>query len=871
MNAAETAFAKKRDDETLQMMLKDDMLHRYMDSSKTTNLSNADQTRIEGFRRSIMAEVHSAKDLASLSVEKLTDAGMTEEEAKKYRFHNTCTFCCMRNIGDPNRGNSLMRHDPAFWQDILAVKSFYWDLSDDGKRTWSGRVLASAGMYFATLAWKILLYFKLTFGVWDEELIEEMEIKYRSQQFDLNPDDDDMKHEDMIKSVGESHSLAWQILPYCTIVAKLGEAMNESPIFVFDTIVKIAIQDTSSHRGPWVHGGPERLMELNDRGNPLEEGEVTALVQVAGSSAALDGADTGEGGDANTAEVHEEVAADVVDVDGGAPTADLSDMDANAVTAQTALEDTAYDPPDSKFTLNLREPFGMRLVEIYSEQDDVSVLVSIVRSESQCARAGLEPGCKIISVGGMHATSILEVKYTLAAHQSEGEVEVVFSKAEIEPISKLPELDGKFSVIPVSVEAPPDFWGGAEATNGTKEIPFAELDDDHPEDSGRGVLVWFDRYPPGTNKDGSLKPDEKVPDMMIGYTHLPTFCARPLHYVYVRIKRLLGWGFSENYVTFYMSEVDRRKEGHKQAFEATFWGTDQKVRGKWGKNNLPTELNPLFIDSQSLTCDLLYNHPSPTDEEWTLRATYLKTAPLVLKTGFKMRLANWLAAVGMFISTGCVCITTDSSFFGMWAFIAVTISVLNAIVWARDADIPKPDMTVIGDWAEEIANSLDSVRSGIANGIANCCASICEGAQRIANGIANCCASICEGAQRCFKCLPSSQLPSAPDPSNTVPEGHIEMNGPESDGETGPRRPDENPSHEGGRGGGPVPVLSGGGEEGPLRPDEGPPDDQGPPGPGPDGPGGRPGGGEEGPLRPDEGPPGVGERLKRDRRGPPKR
>ena len=40
---------------------------------------------------------------------------------------------------------------------------------------------------------------------------------------------------------------------------------------------------------------------------------------------------------------------------------------------------------------------------------------------------------------------------------------------------------------------------------------------------------------------------------------MPEFCASPLFFVYTKIKRFFGWGFTKNYVTFYMSESDRRR------------------------------------------------------------------------------------------------------------------------------------------------------------------------------------------------------------------------------------------------------------------------------------------------------------------------
>ncbi len=150
-------------------------------------------------------------------------------------------------------------------------------------------------------------------------------------------------------------------------------------------------------------------------------------------------------------------------------------------------------------------------------------------------------------------------------------------------------------------------------------------------------------------------------------------------------------------------------EGHLRTYEATYWGKDKKIRGKWGKNNLPTPKKPLYIDSTSLTVDLLYNHPSELDPAWALRATYVNEPPLVMKTPFKSRFVNWLAHVGMFVATGGVCAYTDSRFFGMWTFIAVLISLIDACNWAFEADIPKPDMDDIGDMTEDALNFVQGI------------------------------------------------------------------------------------------------------------------------------------------------------------------
>ena len=102
--------------------------------------------------------------------------------------------------------------------------------------------------YLQTMMWKVWLLFKLTLGFWDDELLENFEIKHLCEKFDINDADDDLKHEVMLQTVGEAYSLIWQFLPGCVLVAKAGEALNASPIFVFDSCNETSIQIAKSNR-----------------------------------------------------------------------------------------------------------------------------------------------------------------------------------------------------------------------------------------------------------------------------------------------------------------------------------------------------------------------------------------------------------------------------------------------------------------------------------------------------------------------------------------------------------------------------------------------------------------------------------------------
>jgi hypothetical protein len=93
-----------------------------------------------------------------------------------------------------------------------------------------------------SLGWKLQLLIKMTVGFWNESLIENMQIKSRSVKLNLNKIDGEIRHEDMLYSVGLWHSLIWQIIPYCVFVSKLGESLNESPLFVFDKIGEYTVE-----------------------------------------------------------------------------------------------------------------------------------------------------------------------------------------------------------------------------------------------------------------------------------------------------------------------------------------------------------------------------------------------------------------------------------------------------------------------------------------------------------------------------------------------------------------------------------------------------------------------------------------------------
>ena len=86
--------------------------------------------------------------------------------------------------------------------------------------------------YIICLCWKMKCLFKLTFGLWDDDLLRGMQIHHKSNLYDEDPDDDTDHHDDMIRLKGKSHALIWQFSTTLLIISKFSEAINESPLWI---------------------------------------------------------------------------------------------------------------------------------------------------------------------------------------------------------------------------------------------------------------------------------------------------------------------------------------------------------------------------------------------------------------------------------------------------------------------------------------------------------------------------------------------------------------------------------------------------------------------------------------------------------------
>ena len=146
----------------------------------------------------------------------------------------------------------LFQHDPRFWQQPWIWMHYY--IHDQGGGSF-GRGFV---LYLRTMAWKMSLLIKMTLGYWDEDTIENLQIKFKSNRLDIDVSDADEKHEDMLSAVGEAHSLIWLFLPNCSFLTKAGEAFNMSHAFVKDTAISASVAEAKlRHRSFLLQRVPE--------------------------------------------------------------------------------------------------------------------------------------------------------------------------------------------------------------------------------------------------------------------------------------------------------------------------------------------------------------------------------------------------------------------------------------------------------------------------------------------------------------------------------------------------------------------------------------------------------------------------------------
>ena len=105
------------------------------------------------------------------------------------------------------------------------------------------------------MAWKLRNMVKLTLGVWDESQIEQFQIRDRGRLMNLSAFDQE-EHSEMIKTVGQQHTLFWQFFPlFGPFLTKAGEAFNGQPIFVYDQSSSRAIGAAKAKYETFLEGG----------------------------------------------------------------------------------------------------------------------------------------------------------------------------------------------------------------------------------------------------------------------------------------------------------------------------------------------------------------------------------------------------------------------------------------------------------------------------------------------------------------------------------------------------------------------------------------------------------------------------------------
>ena len=167
------------------------------------------------------------------------------------------------------RDLDLLKHDPEFWRRPDLWTGYF--LHQLGR----GNIFIAMGKYGETMIYKFGQLIKLSFGYWDNSLLENMQVKQRAVIMDVDRSDGTFKHETIISAMGVAHSMAWQFLPYCVFLSKMGEHLNQSPVLVFDGTPSLIIASSKERHMKYLdckseEGGPtediDEEEQLRDRG-----------------------------------------------------------------------------------------------------------------------------------------------------------------------------------------------------------------------------------------------------------------------------------------------------------------------------------------------------------------------------------------------------------------------------------------------------------------------------------------------------------------------------------------------------------------------------------------------------------------------------
>ena len=187
--------------------------------------------------------------------EEASDADEKEKKCSFYccckhaAFRLCCSFArcfCDTWIEDANsedegkekkKKTDLFIREPLFFQQPKKWFAYYYSQARTSTKTEVGfcrTVIVALSKYLYAMGWKVKLLVSMTLGRWDWTLIQNMEIIGRCERLRINVNGEDTKHENIFSAIGCSHTLIWQFIPGMVVLSKLGEALNEAPLFVFD-------------------------------------------------------------------------------------------------------------------------------------------------------------------------------------------------------------------------------------------------------------------------------------------------------------------------------------------------------------------------------------------------------------------------------------------------------------------------------------------------------------------------------------------------------------------------------------------------------------------------------------------------------------
>jgi len=86
--------------------------------------------------------------------------------------------------------------------------------------------------YIKCMRWKVDQLFKMTFGLWDREILRGFNVDEMVDTYSVIKDDTKKEHQEAIASIGMNHAMIWQFVPAFVVAAKFGEYSNKCPLYV---------------------------------------------------------------------------------------------------------------------------------------------------------------------------------------------------------------------------------------------------------------------------------------------------------------------------------------------------------------------------------------------------------------------------------------------------------------------------------------------------------------------------------------------------------------------------------------------------------------------------------------------------------------